>query len=272
MNELRSFAKSYSHYFAILIVLLLIAISLPIGRDWPTFNISTLAQIRTPYDTNGFVGMPFVFFALPHSLLPVGIGNAVNLTLNVLVIAAVAYRYAGKQWHIAFAITLTAPTSIDLLMTNNIDWLPLLSFLVADWLAYPLLAMKPQMLGGAAIIRFKRNPNPLALIPLFVMLVVSVLIWGAWWTHLGSGLMDVPWNFAPFPYLIPVGCWLLWQAWQRDDEIIAACATCFFVPYFAPYSITGVHVLLTSRYRRVGMWLWIASWWFVIIAARRIGV
>lgn len=241
----------------------------PIGRDWQTWDVTTVAQIQAPYSIPDFTGMPFAFFALPHSLLSIDTGNAVNLALNILVIAAVAYKYTGRGWWIAFAITMTSPMGINLLMSNNIDWLPLSSFLVADWLAYPLLAMKPQMLAGAALIRFKRNPNPLVLIPLVTMLIVSVLLWGAWWTHLGGGLLDVKWNFAPFPYLIPVGCWLLWQAWQRDDEIIAACATCFFVPYFAPYSVTGLHVLLAGRYRRAAIWLWIAAWWFVVIASRR---
>ena len=264
--------KYHSGMLGVLAVLLCFAFAFPIGRDWPAYSVTSLEQIQAPYDIPSFRGMPFAFFALPHALLNVDIGNAINLTLNILVIAAVAHKYAGASWHIAVAITMTSPMGINLLMSNNIDWIPLAAFLVAgDWLAYPLLAMKPNVLAGAALIRFKRNPNPTALIPLMAVLIASVLIWGSWWTHLGHDLTGVAWNFAPFPYMIPVGLFLLWKAWRSEDEIIAACATPFLVPYFAPYSLTGLHVLLASRYRRAAIWLWCFSWWFVIIAANRMG-
>ena len=265
--------KSHNYQFAAIIVLLCFAFLFPIGRDWQTWDVTTIGQIQAPYSMPNFAGMPFAFFALPHALLNIDIGNAINLTLNILVIAAVAHKYAGKDWHIAVAITMTSPMGVNLLMSNNIDWIPLTAFLVAgDWLAYPLLAMKPNVLAGMALIRFKRNPSPIALIPLIVMLIASVLIWGSWWTHLGHGLTAVAWNFAPFPYLIPVGLYLLWKAWRSEDEIIAACASPLLVPYFAPYSLTGLHVLLASRYRRAAIWLWCFSWWFVIISANRMGV
>lgn len=263
--------KSHSHYLVAIIALLCIVFALPIGHDWQTWNVSGVAQIQAPYAMPNFTGMPFAFFALPHSLLSIDIGNTINLALNILVIAAVARVYAGKQWHIAFAITMTSPMSIMLLTSNNIDWIPLSAFLFTDWLAYPLLAMKPNVLIGAALIRFKRNPSILTPIPLVIMLIASIAIWGAWWQHLGSGLTGAPWNFAPFPYMLPIGLFLLWKAWQKDDEIIAACATPFLVPYFAPYSLTGVHVLLAARYRRAAIYLWCFSWWLVIILANMVG-
>ncbi len=264
--------KAHSQYLGIIIIAVFcITLLLPVGIDWKTYNVDTIAQIQSPYLIPKFVGMPFAFFALPHSLLDIGIGNAINLALNIMVIIAVARRYAGKDWHIAVAITMTSPMGINLLMSNNIDWIPLSAFLFADWLAYPLLAMKPNVLAGMALILFKRNPSPLALLPLAVMLLVSIVIWGSWWTHLGHGLTEVPWNFAPFPYMIPVGLYLLWKAWHSEDEIIAACATPFLVPYFAPYSLTGPLVLLASRYQRAAIWLWCFSWWFVIISANRMG-
>jgi hypothetical protein len=252
-------------------MLLCLAFAFPIGRDWQTWDVSSIEQIQYPYTMPDFTGMPFAFFALPHSLLDIDFGNAINLTLNILVIGLVAYKFAGDSWHIAIAITMTSPMAINLIMSNNIDWIPLASFLFSDWLAYPMLAMKPQVLAGAAIIRFKRNPNLFVLIPLIAMLIASVLIWGTWWTQLGDGLTALPWNFAPFPYFIPIGIYLLWIAWKRDDEIISACATPFFVPYFAPYSLTSLQILLACKYRKQSIWLWCFSWWFVIITAKRIG-
>ena len=252
-----------------LIALTAIMFALPIGRDWQTWDVDSITQIQAPYAMPDFTGMPFAFFALPHALLSIDIGNAINLALNILVIAAVAEHYDNKGWHIAVAITMTSPMGVNLLMSNNIDWLPLSAFLFADWLAYPLLAMKPNVLAGMALIRFKRTPSLLALLPLAFVLIASIAIWGSWWLQLGDDLSGVAWNFAPFPYMIPVGLYLLWKAWYSEDEIIAACATPFLVPYFAPYSLTGLHVLLAAKYRRAAIWLWCFSWWFVVIAARR---
>ena len=253
----------------ILLGLFVLMLVMPLGRDWQTWDVTSITQMQTPYSMPDFAGMPFAFFALPHALLNIDIGNAINLALNILVIAAVAEHYDNKSWHIAVAITMTSPMGINLLMSNNIDWIPLSAFLFADWLAYPLLAMKPNVLAGMALIRFKRTPSLFALLPLVVMLMVSIVIWGSWWMQLGDGLSGVAWNFAPFPYMIPVGLYLLWKAWRSEDEIIAACATPFLVPYFAPYSLTGLHVLLAAKYRRAAIWLWFIGWWFVVIAARR---
>jgi hypothetical protein len=263
----QSIYRTYILSIASVAIMVIVA---PVGIDWQTWNITTISDIQSPYSMHDFTGMPFAFFVLPHALLQVSLGNAINLTLNIMVMVLVARKYAGAQWHIAIAIAMTSPMFANLLMSNNIDWIPLAAFLVDDWLAYPLLAMKPQVLAGAAIIRFKRNPYVVRLLPLFAMLIMSVLLWGAWWQHLGNGLTALPWNFAPFPYMIPMGVYLLWFAWKQDDEIIAAASTGFFVPYFAPYSLAGLHLLLACRHRKAAIWLWCFSWWFLIVSIRRL--
>ena len=261
--------KMYRHYFIAITALVCVSWLFPIGRDWPAYA-ATIGNINSPALMDKFAGMPFAYFVLPHALLNIDIGNAVNLTLNIFIIGAVAYRYAGAQWHIAFALTMTSPMAINLIMSNNVDWIPLSAFLVQDWAAYPLLAMKPQVLGMAAIVRFKRNPRLLPLVPLIVILIASFVIWGAWWQHIGQGQLDtVPWNFAPWPFAIPLGIYLACVGWRKDDEIIAACATPFLVPYFAPYSLAGLHVLLACKHKRAAVYLWVFAWWFIIVSVRR---
>lgn len=260
--------KAYSRYLIALVPLSLVMSLFPVGETWAAFNVQSVDQFRDPYTIPNFIGFPFAFFVLPHSLLNLDTGNAINLALNVWVIVLVARKYGGTQWHIALAITMTNPIFVSTLINNNIDWIPLLAFLAPDWLAYPLLAMKPQVLGASAIIRFKRNPRLITLLPLALVLIVSVLIWGAWWSHLGRDMDTTAWNLAPFPYLIPVGLYLLWVGLRRDDAIIAACATPFFVPYFALYSLSGLHVLLACRHRNAALALWVFVWWYFIITAR----
>jgi len=263
--------KAYRHFLFALVALACVTWVFPIGRDWKTYA-ATIDQIRAPYLIPDFTGPPYTYLVLPHALLDINIGNAINLFLNIAVIGLVAYKYGGERWHYAFALTMTSPMAINLIMSNNIDWIPLSAFLVQDWAAYPLLAMKPQALGMAALIRYKKNPRLLPLLPLVALLIVSFGVWGAWWTHLGKGLGSVPWNFAPWPYFIPIGIYLVWVGWGADDEIIAACGTPFLVPYFAPYSLAGLHVLLACRHRRAAYWLWAVGWWWVLIEGRRAGL
>jgi len=239
------------------------------GYDWQTWHVDNGAQLRLPYTMPDFTGMPFAYFVLPHALLGVQISAAINRVLNIVVVCAVLYRYTGQQYRYLAALVFTCPTGLLLLMCNNVDWIPLSAFLVADWLAYPLLAMKPQVLAGAALIRFKRNPQVWQLIPLAIMLVLSVLIWGTWWQHVGNGLLNTPWNLAAFPLFVPIGIWLLAKAWRQDDEILAGISTPLFVPYISPGSMVAIHALILTRDRRAGVVFWFVSWWLIVFLARR---
>jgi hypothetical protein len=258
--------KNRALIFFVATIALLYAPLMPVGFDWNIYNVSSLAQIKAPYAMPGFVGIPFAFFVLPHSLLSVAIGNTINLWLNIIVIMLVARKYSGGWWWLVTLLAITTPIGALLIRNNNIDWIPLAAFLAPDWLAYPLWACKPQVLAGAAVIRFKRNPNLLCLVPLVLVGIASVIIWGAWWQQLGGGVEYQNWNYAPWPWLIPVGLYLLWWAWRENDEIIAASATIFFVPYFAPYSLVGLHVLIAARNKRLGFGLWVLSYWLLIIS------
>jgi hypothetical protein len=252
--------------FYISIIALACGFFVPVGFDW---RIYADATPTTPYSTPGFIGTPFAYLFLPHALLSANIGNAVNVCLNVLAIVLVTRKYAGNRWYIASLLAITTPQGLLLMRNNNIDWIPLMSFLVADWLAYPMLAVKPQALAGAAVIRFKRNPSWLQLLPLALVGLLSVIVWPFWWQRLGGDVASQSWNFAPFPYLLPVGVWLLWKAWREDDEIIAACSTMFFVPYVAYYSLVGVHALIATRDRRAGALLWLVSYWYMVLLLKR---
>ena len=64
-------------------MVMVMTISLPVGIDWQTWDVSTFEQIKSPYEMPSFTGMPFAFFALPHALLRIDIGNAVNHVLNI---------------------------------------------------------------------------------------------------------------------------------------------------------------------------------------------
>jgi hypothetical protein len=63
----------------------------------------------------------------------------------------------------------------------------------------------------------------------------------------------------------------LYRAIRTDDELIAAAATPFLVPYIAPYSLSGLMAMLGGKYKREIFYLYIGSWAYFIIQLRRDG-
>ncbi len=238
----------------------------PLGVDWKeTFGQLSLSN---PYQVKSFLNPPFTVLFLPHRLLPLRWGNAVNLALNVAVLL-LAVRRLGGGW-IAPLLVFTCPTFFDLARTNNIDWLPLLGLVAgAQWGGALLLVSKPQALGGALLIWAKRDWRVL-LVPSGALLA-SLVVWGFWPARIGVNPLNAPFNFSPFPAGLPYGAYLLWLAWRNDDPYLAAVSTPLFVPYIAPYSFTGVMAILASRYPKAALWFYGALWAFVIIEFRRIG-
>ena len=158
---------------------------------------------------------------------------------------------------VVFALTLYLPPASDfvdsfsapflsLLINGNVDWLPMLAFLLPAQWGIAILLSKPQAGLMAGLVWFKRaRRKDLFLVPAIGLFLASILVWG-WWVprmveqslRVGGKTMVGFWNIAPFPWLIPIGVWLLYQAWKREDELIAVAATLCLVPYFAIYSLT----------------------------------
>ena len=135
----------------------------------------------------------------------------------------------------------------------------------------PLLVLKPHTLGGVALIWWKRSTQKIRLItPLVVVVALSFLIWGIWPLQIHS-LTDVKWNFAPWPFGIVLGAYMLFRAYQQDDEFLAAAATPFLVPYIAPYSLAGVLAFVGCKYRREAFFVYVAFWVYFIVETRLMG-
>jgi hypothetical protein len=246
----------------------------PLGEDWRTAFYPAVQQFLSPYTIpkEKFVGFPHVLFFLPHGFLPIELGNAVNFTLHLIVLTLLIRRYRGG-WQ-AYAMTFTSFLFIDLARTNNVDWLPALAFLLPSRWGLVLLAAKPQILGGAALIWWKRTGFDWRfLVPTLAVFALSFVVWG-WWLpnvlRLGAGLTNTFWNFSPFPLGVPIGVYLLYRAYRTDDEVLAACATPFFATYFAPYSLAPLLALLACRYPRMAFYVYVSFWFFFVVEARRL--
>lgn len=238
----------------------------PLAVDWDYTFANTPHHWRDPYAIPTFTSPPWLVMLLPHAWLPVAWGNAINLCLNILLIALVIRRFHGG-WQLMLLV-YTSPPFLDLVRTNNVDWIPLLALLLPPMWGLPLLALKPQSLSGVAVIWWKRSTQRIRLlIPLLVIIGLSLLIWGMWPLKIQS-LGHVMWNFAPWPFAIPLGAFMLYRAYRTDDEFLAAAATPFLVPYIAPYSIAGLLAFAGCRYRREAFFVYVAFWVYFIVESR----
>jgi hypothetical protein len=246
----------------------------PAGVDWRQSFWPLPAHWRDPYaegaTITGLSNPPWILLLLPHALLSLPLSNAINLYLSIAVGILVIYKYRGG-WQ-ALVLTFTSPMFFDLARTNNIDWIPLAAFLLPPMWGTPLLLIKPQVVGGALLIWWKKQKfSPLMFAPLAVVLVLSFIIWGFWPLRVAGLPPNAQvWNFAPWPIGIPLGLYMLYRAWQKEDEILGAAATPFLVPYFAPYSLFPLMALISSKYRREAFFVYVGFWAYLIIESRRI--
>lgn len=243
----------------------------PLGVDW----FETFGRIPSYwpdlYANPRFFNPPWVVFLLPHAWLPERWGNAVNLCLNVTALALVISRYKGG-WQ-AYVLTFTSPLFLDLLRTNNIDWIPLAALLLPPAWGLPLLLVKPQVFGGIALIWWKRSKYRVYfIVPTLAIGIASYLVFGGRSLDMGLHMDTQGWNFAPWPLGIPLGLFLLFKAFKSEDETLAAVATPLLVPYIAPYSLTAVLALLSAARRREAFYVYLAFWFYVVIEARRLGL
>lgn len=246
----------------------------PLGEDWKTAFYPAVQNFFTPYDipNEKFVGFPWVLVLLPHGALPIEMGNAINFVLHLGILILLIRKYQGK-WY-AYVMTFTSFLFVDSARTNNIDWIPALALLLPPTWGLPLLVGKPQILGGVALIWWKRAGFSVKmLIPTVAVVGVSFLIWGNWLSEslrISAGITNSFWNFSPFPLGVPIGVYLLYRAYKTDDEVLACSATPFFAPYFAPYSLSPLLALLACKYPRMAFYIYVSFWFFFVVEARRL--
>jgi hypothetical protein len=245
----------------------------PIGDDWfYTYNLA-VKNFFQPYAHSDLAGFPWLLVALPHGILPLEWGNAINLVIYLLVLLALIHKYDGGVF--AMFLTFTSLITIEASRTNNADWVPAIFLLMPSQWTLPFLLAKPQILGAAALIWWKRQHfNWRLLIPSLVVIALSFVIWGWWVTPMlqkGAFVATEIWNYAVFPFGIPMGLYILYCAYRQDDEVLAACATPFFVPYFAVYSLAPLMAVVSSRHRHAGLALYCLSWALLIWDIRHNG-
>jgi hypothetical protein len=242
---------------------------LPLGVDWDWTYQHIPEHFFEPYMNSHFTNPPWAMLLLPHAWLPVAWSNTINLALNVLLILLVVRKFGGDR--VTLLITFFSFPFIDLMRTNNIDWIPLLGLLTPNAWGVPLLAVKPHSLGAIVVVWWKKHGFSWRFwLPLAGTLGLSFLVWGWWPSEIG--LLDESrfWNFAPWPVGIPVGLYLLYLGYTRDDEMLAAAATPFLTPYIAPYSFTAVLAYVGSKHKKEAFFLSFFFLFYFVVQLRRL--
>lgn len=112
-----------------------------------------------------------------------------------------------------------------------------------------LLSGKPQVGFGAILFQLEfayREKKVKDLIPLFVAVGIN-LPFAVQMVENTAGLVGKSWNISLFPYMIPVGIFLLVVGLREKNLLISAVASVFISPYVALYSYSIVAILFASQ-------------------------
>jgi len=253
------------------LVIFAFAIYLPPASDfidsfWPAAHLPL-----DPYSVSKFLNPPWVALLLyPLTFLSERAAQAIIAYLNLSVTLLLITRYGGSRW--SFLLTLTSAPFLSLLVNGNMDWLPMTAFLLPAQWGLAVMLSKPQVGLMAGVVWLKQvKRKDLFLIPAICLLLVSFLVWGNWVVDmfrqvqlLNTRSVVGPWNIAPFPWLVPVGLWLLYLSWKQGDVLIAIAATLCLTPYIAFYSLTAFLAVLSARNPRAAVIAWIVLWTFFL--------
>ena len=262
------------------LVLILIAISLavwlallglPPAIDWEAVYVPAVKLVlagESPYLLHRFYNPIWALIPiLPLALLPIDLGRAVYFLFSAMAFAYAAHRLGGKP--VAVGAFLASPPVVHCLLAGNLDWIPMLGFSLAPRWGLFLVIVKPQM--GAIVALFWlveawRTGGWRQVVyvfwPITAALVLSVLVFGAWFSRFGETVYDT-WNASLWPASLPVGLALTVGALRvRRKELAMAAGPCLS-PYLMFHS-WGVALasILSLQWETlaavIGLWLMMA--------------
>lgn len=174
---------------------------------------------------------------IPYALLPESVGRGFVFVTGLVVFAIVAYRLGAKP--VALIAFLLSPPVWHCLLNSNIEWLPLLGYILPAQFGLFFVSIKPQIGVGAGIFwlieawrkgRAKEVVRVFA--PFTITLLLSFVLLGFWPLRFQNTLtMTQEYNQSFWPLSIPVGLALITFA-IRNRHIRAAMAAS---PCFSPY-------------------------------------
>jgi hypothetical protein len=227
---------------------------LPIGTDWMhNYRPAALemAHGRSPYNVKVFYAAPWALIPLiPFALLPYEISNAGIFLLGLVVFAYTAHKLGARP--ASMAIFLLSASVMGCLLNGNIEWMPLLGFVLPAPIGLIFAATKPQVGIGIIIywfIHIFRTKGFWAVVktfaPVTVLTLLSFWMYGFWIlgfqkTLEQSASSTLPYNTSLWPQGVFVGIWLLYKSVQNNKPEMAMASSPFLSPYVLQYTWVAV--------------------------------
>lgn len=209
------------------------------GGDWiMAFRPAIMEMFagRSPFSVPGFLHPPWMLVLMaPFALLPFPLD-----VIAIVAVGAAAYvftlRKLGASWFIVALFMLT-PQLWWSLMLGNSEWLIALGFVLPVPVGLIFVSIKPQASIALAVFwlveawrsgGWRKTLTVSA--PVSALTLASFALYGFWLGKFSNNV-DLSYNVASFPSLIPVGLVLLVKAIRDRKQGLSLTASPFFAPY-----------------------------------------
>ena len=280
MNLIIQVVKKYKYILILVLGIICLTILeivyLPEGVDWvKTYRPATIALLNglSPYAIDIYFAPPWALIPLiPFALLPEQIGRGAIFSLGLIVFAYTAVKLGGNK--IALTAFVLSPPVIHCLYNSNIEWMPILGFILPPQIGIFFVSIKPQIGIGIAIYwlfsawrkgGFREIIRIFA--PFIIVLILSFLVFGFWPSRFRETIsLTQSYNSSIWPLGIPIGILLLIKAFRSKNSIPAMAAGPFLSPYVLFHAYSGAIIsLVPSAIESVGVS--IGLWIIILIRA-----
>ncbi|GAP06394.1 hypothetical protein ATHL_01248 [Anaerolinea thermolimosa] len=240
---------------AILLVVLG-SLYLPDGIDWHyTYRPAALAFLsgKSPYSVDIFFSAPWSLLPLiPLAVLPENIGRAILFLLGLGLFTFTARRLGATP--LSCVAFLLSPPVLHCLLNSNIEWMPLLGFVLPPQIGLFFLSIKPQIGIGVGIfwlVEAWRNGGFKEVVrvfwPISLALLVSWIVFGFWPLRFFDTLsLTRTYNASLWPISIPVGLTLLASSVRKRNIRYAMAASPCLSPYVLLHAWVGALAAIIS--------------------------
>jgi hypothetical protein len=265
---------------ALVFIVLLAALSalLPPSIDWRlTYRPATLALLhgRNPYAAGVFSEAPFsaapwgLLPLIPVALLPLKVGSALLLLVSLIAFAYSAWQLGAGP--VTLGAFLLSPPVLHCLLNGNIEWMPLLGFILPPQIGLFFVAVKPQTGFAVAIFWLAEAWHKggwrevlRVFAPMTAALLVSFLLFGPW-PFGARQLLTIAdrFNASLWPMSIPVGLALIVSAIRQRKVEYAMPASPCLSPYVLFHSWSSAVIALAAH--KIEMISAVIGLWVLVI-------
>lgn len=235
----------------VVVSLIFLYVYLPVGLDWRDFfRPAALAMLRgeSPYAIAEFHNTPWTLIPLlPFAVMPYQVGRVGVFVLGLIMFSFIAYRLGAKPP--ALLIFLSSAAVVGCLNNGNIDWFPMLAFVLPPRWGLVFAVSKPQVGAGIALYWLYRawvqggvKQVVRTFLPVTILLALSFWMYGFWFINIivYKVLQENLNNMSFFPYSLPLGIYLLYIAMKRMDARASFGAAPCLAPYVTQFSYAAV--------------------------------